>query len=164
MATNFIKNGNELEKLLEQQIIHWLNNIASNIAEKYIEEFLESEFYSKYSPRSYKRTQQILQSIVKTNIEKNGNTYSIMVYLDPTITQGYYGDIGQKEAGYPPTNGNTLKVWENMNEGWHGFAGQTDGHFWDRLVEELDKEGKYDVFADFARYLTNKGIKTVKLN
>jgi hypothetical protein len=160
------KNMKELEKMIEKQIVNWMVSIGKKLP-KYLEEFIHSEFYDQYEPSDlYDRKYRIIEAITVTSVKKQGDTYTLSIYLDPSKVS-YDPSIwyDRKLGTWNYIKGDTSEyVFNLIANGIHGDAefGETDGRFWETFLDSIDAGGIYDIFDDFKKWLGNKGILTIR--
>lgn len=141
-----IKNMADLEKVMGKLLEEYLKRAAIEV-EEIIKDFVRTEFYDQYEPKAYERQEWILKKCTSTDVIQQGNTYSVVVYIDPE---------GVSYADDP-----ALDVWGGMAEGWHGNIIQTEGRFWDATLESIDRGGVNDLLKMFRDYLAMKGFNVV---
>lgn len=139
-----IKNISQLQNAMDKYAVYITDKMADGV-KRTIEEFIKF-YYQEYSPIFYNRTWEFLNSVVKTEAEKQGNTWYAKVYIDSSITYN---------------NGWTMEeTAEQANKGLHGNVKVGDSHFWDDAMEEIHSPEFINKFADFLR---NKGLNvTIK--
>lgn len=142
-----IKNISQLQSALDKYAAYITDKMADKVKEV-IEEYIKF-YYKEYSPEFYERIWNFLNSVVRTEAEKQGNTWYAKVYIDTSIKYD---------------NGWTIKdTAEQANKGWHGWnhAVQVgDSHFWDDAMEEIHSP---EFISKFAGFLKSKGLKvTIK--
>lgn len=133
-----IKNINDLEKVLDKYIAFAVDKTADQVKQK-IDEFIRY-YYHEYTPEQYQRVWNFLNSVIRTDVKKNGNTWSTKVYVDTSIK--YDNDWTME--------GTAIQA----NKGWHGWYHGVqigDSHFWDDAMEEIMSPEFINKFADFLR-------------
>ena len=142
-----VRNMAELEKVMGGLLEEYLKYMAIRI-EDVIKDFVQTEFYDQYEPVHYERMEWILRKCTSTKVKRQGNTYNVIVYIDP--------------EGVNYESDSPSEVWGNMANGWHGNIIQTEGRFWDATLESIGKGGSNDFFETFKMYLISKGIDVVR--
>lgn len=164
-----IRNGQELNKLLEQVAYKMLSQTRDEI-HKAIHKAIQS-YYLEYSPTVYERKNRFLNSLVKTEIKQKGNQLWCEVKISEEYLNYVYPYTGKFDPSYPHdydgrfAMGRDVVNWANrrypdddFEGGNHGFtkdAGRDDG-FWDGTLEELG-----EIILLLKKNLINQGIKII---
>ncbi len=167
--SQIIKNGKDLDKLLQQIAYKMLAKTQNEIYEA-IDKSIK-EYYLEYTPRVYDRTYQFLNSLVKTEIKQSGNKLWCEVKIDEDYLNSVYPYTGKFIPSYPHhydgrfAMGIDVVNWANRKfpdddspGGNHGYtidAGRDDG-FWDDALEDVG-----DIILLLKKNLKEQGIKIV---
>ena len=140
----------KLDRILKQS----LEEIAIVVRDTWMG-YIQTEFYDQYIPKRYVRTDQLLNSIreiVSTDIYPTSNGWGITVAMDESTAKWGYGKYSSEDPGMI----SPMDIWADAAEGKRGSAEQTDGRFFEAILNDLHN-GK--IKGEFEKILRGKGLK-----
>ena len=164
-----VKSINELNIFLEKKVTQAMEqriSMALKMAQKDIGECIQEaidEYYKEKvflggtsaTPLIYERTYKLLNSMIKTDIVRNGNTFSCEVGISDDYLNYQYPGNPDRRFNLPAT-GRDILDW-NSADGSHGGTVDGDWKIWDEAMRTLG--GETGIMAIFVSKLKKCGIK-----
>lgn len=135
MAVVTIKNLNDFTKIIEARVSKALEMTQKEIfdvVQEHITDYYKEPVFKNGTsaiPMIYDRTYKMLNSLIKTEIVKNGNTFSCSVEIDPNYLNYEY--MGGASG---------LDVMLSSEQAFHGWSVEGDIRIWSDSLAELGLE------------------------